>query len=181
MVDPRFIMVYHLGEFEECDKRPLQDPFAPGGEEKLVEKLPMGRYLGGAFEILDVAAVIAAMKKRIRISKEQLSSIMAAVLDSNVQAMLADCYEPHHLVVCYDEFGTPKAAIEICFGCNQVRIRPGENLVMSNRYDMVALARLFVSWGLPLGGKEPRSLEEYEQRDREWRKNAEERENRPKE
>lgn len=171
MVDPWFVMVYHLGDFEECDKRPTHDPFTPGGEEKL----PTPRFLSQGSELLDVAAVIAATKKRIKISKEQFASLMEAVLDSNIEAFVADFYDPHHLVVCYDEFGAPKAAVEICFGCNQIRISPGHHLIASNRYDMVALARMFVSWGLPLGGKEERSLKDYEHRDREWRKRQDER------
>ncbi len=176
MIDPWFIMVYHLGDFEECDKRLTHNPFAPGDAEKFEEKLPTPRFLGQGSELLDVAAVIAATKKRIKISKDQLTSILEAVLDSTIEALVASCYDPHHLVVCYDQFGSPQAAIEICFGCNQVRISPGHNLVVGNRHNMVALARLFVSWGLPLGGKEERSLEEYEQRDREWRKRSEDRE-----
>ena len=79
--------------------------------------------------------------------------MVKALLDSDIVAPVAECYEPHHVVIFYNELGVPCGVIEICLSCVAFRIFPGGQSVRSEYYHIVQAARVLAELGLPLNNK----------------------------
>lgn len=169
-----FVMAYHLTSFKECDKRPDPDPpdadpfnpdpdpskHLPAKGEAL--KMPQSGILKNERTgKIDTAALIASAGKRVKVPTKSLESILTALLDSDTVAREAACYEPHHVIISYDQNGEPLGIIEICFSCVAFRIYPGGFLIRTDNYDIVEVARVLTELGLPLDEKNT-SLKEYE-------------------
>lgn len=145
-----FAMAYYLGPLDDRDKRPTAsvDPFAknPPSEEIPDLRILRSEKTGE----IDTAKLIASATHRVRVPPEKLAALVGALLDSDIVAPVADCYEPHHVVICYNELGAPCGVIEICLSCVAFRIFPGGQIVRSDLYDIVQAARVLHDLGLPL-------------------------------
>ncbi len=145
-----FAMAYYLGPLDDRDKRPSPTggPFAKNPPD---EEIPPLRILRSEKTgEIDTAKLIASVTHRVRVPKEKLAILVGALLDSHIVAPVADCYEPHHVVICYNELGAPCGVIEICLICVAFRIFPGGQIVRSDFYDIVQAARVLADLGLPL-------------------------------
>ena len=65
-------------------------------------------------------------KKQAILTKEQIAELTKATFKSKVHYPTYDCYFPHHIFIFYDDFGDPRACIEVCFEC--VAIKYARNL-----------------------------------------------------
>ncbi len=155
-IEHSFAMAYYLGPPEERDKR----PHGKGQPEQISETPILRSESAGA---LDIAALIARARQRTRVSDKQLASLAEALLDSDVEAPVKDCYEPRHIVICYGEMGDVCGVIEICLSCVSFRIYPGGRMIRSEWYDIIKAARILHELGLPLND-ENETIEDYVKR-----------------
>ncbi len=168
-VKPAFAVAYFLGDVDEKkDKRPALagDPFAiKDASGKAEDRLPTTRVLlgpsgrGGQGLSLDVANLLARARQRARLPLDKLTTVVEAVVQPEAKAPIKECYDPHHVVICYDESGVPCGAVEICVSCNACRVYSGP--FQTQECDIVKVARVLVEAGLPLSGEKNLSIEDY--------------------
>ncbi|MES2923330.1 MAG: hypothetical protein V4819_17375 [Verrucomicrobiota bacterium] len=147
-----FCVAYVIRDADARDARPNdpQDPFPDASGEKI----PGGSVLGSDSPI-DVAALTSRVTAQARITKDHLAATYKAVIDGQSRFPVMDCYDPHHAIVFYSGGGKPVCCIEICFSCNRVKVAPEFRVLtlldrISERTDLVALARVFSELKLPL-------------------------------
>ena len=75
---------------------------------------------------LNVAALTTRISRQKLLTKEQIAELTKATFKSKVHYPTYDCYFPHHIFIFYDDFGDPRACIEVCFEC--VAIKYARNL-----------------------------------------------------
>lgn len=170
-VKPAFAVAYLLGGADEKkDTRPplANDPFAEkDASGKTVDELPTTRVLfcessiDGADQFLDVANLVARVRQRARVPLDKLLTLVEAVVQPEITAPIMECYDPHHIVICYDMMGRPCGAVEICLTCNDRRLYPGGEILRENGCDMVKAARVLAEVGLPLSGEKNLSIKDY--------------------
>jgi hypothetical protein len=189
-VKPAFAIAYFLGEADEKkDTRPPfgNDPFAKDASGKPQETLPGTQVLllesgiDGSDQFLDVANLVARVRQRARVPLEKLLTLVEAVVQPEITAPIAECYSPHHIVICYDKIGSPCGAVEICLTCNDRRMYPGGEILHAyDGCDIAKVARVLAEVGLPLSGERNLSVDDYakevaeqiryiEKRREEWR------------
>jgi hypothetical protein len=150
-----FCIAYVIRDADNRDQRPVPDgdPFQPS-EEGVREGSILSR---GGDGIVDVPALTSRVTAQARLSKEQISRLSAAVLETDHFHSIADCYEPHHAFVFYSRQGDPLCCIEICFSCNRIKTSPelrgistNEELEAAIGADLITLAKIFDELKLPL-------------------------------
>jgi hypothetical protein len=144
-----FCVAYVIRDPDVRDSRPDSDnPFSTNGES-------IPRDILRSDCKVDVAALVSRVTAQARLTKEQITGTYKAVIEGQSRFPVAECYDPHHLIICYSETGTPLSCIEICFTCNRVKITPESRQLNSSdhffeRSDLIALARIFTELKLPL-------------------------------
>ena len=153
-----FAMAYYFEDAGPEDRRPSSgnDPFTKKGQ---LEDPPLG--IIGLGDHFDVAGLVARVRNRVALSHADLQTIAVAVLDGTKETRLFDCYDPHHLIVTYNEIGSPTGAIEMCLQCQDIHVFPGGRALVNFCQDLRTVARLLSKAGLPLGKRYP-SLQDYE-------------------
>lgn len=145
-----FCVAYVLRDPDARDSRPApDDPFADNGES-----LPYN-VLRSDGKVVDVAALTSLVTAQAHLTKEQITATYKAVIDGQSRFPVMECYDPHHLIICYSETGTPLSCIEMCFTCNRVKIAPESRLLYTSnssveQSDLIALARIFTELKLPV-------------------------------
>lgn len=168
VVKPAFAVAYFLGEADQkLDRRPgsVEDPFGKDASGRPEERVPGPRVLIGGFDVdgvkhqLDVANLIARVRQRARVPLEKLLTLMEGVVQPEVVSPIMECYDPHHVVICYTQDGEPCGGVEICLSCNACRFDPGSDMGTKS-CDTVKIARVLVELGLPLDDKKT-SIDDY--------------------
>jgi len=158
-VHPYFVVAYQFGDADPKETRPPLDdgdPFVKKGEPR---KPPLTVISEGGY--LDVASLVARVQRRVSLDHAQFQSIIGPIFDGTEETNVSECYDPHHVIVAYDERGVPTGAIEICFSCQNIHIFPGGRDIRNDCHDLRPAAHLLFKLGLPLGEKYP-SLKEYD-------------------
>ena len=123
-----------------------------------IPKLPDDLLIDGS---LDTEKLKLYTIKSAELDKEQAVQLLGAVLEPQSPIGPALCFSPHHVFVFYAEDQAPVAAVEICFGCMQVKTWP-HAVRSSVGHDFEALASLAVELGLGLGSTHSEvSLKDY--------------------
>ncbi|MGV3664200.1 MAG: hypothetical protein ACO1TE_28765 [Prosthecobacter sp.] len=168
VVKPAFAVAYFLGEADErLDLRPssVDDPFGKDAAGRPGDFLPGPRVLIGGVDMagvkhhLDVANLIARVRQRARVPLDKLLTLMEGVVQPEVVSPIMECYDPHHVVICYNEHGEPCGGVEVCLSCNACRFDPGSDM-LTKMCDTVKIARVLVEVGLPLDDKKT-SIDDY--------------------
>ena len=128
------------------------------GYQFKIPKLPDDLLIDGA---LDVERLKRHMTKSAELDNEQVSQLLGAVLEPQNAVGPAFCFSPHHIFVFYGVDQAPVAAIEICFGCMNLRAWP-HAASSSGGYDFETPANLAVDLGLGLGSTHSKvNLKDY--------------------
>ncbi len=98
---------------------------------------------------LDETRLKQFKQKEVSLTPTQIGRLLSATFGSRKRLAPAACYSPHHIFVFYDKNAKPVAAIEICFGCDNLRAMPSKDNEF--HHDFADLARLSVELGLGLG------------------------------
>lgn len=148
-----FCVVY---QFRDEDKRDVR-PVTPKIKEDAPIENPFDDEIGEALHPrshslltdhgLDVAALSTRAVKSSILKKEVSDRVLASVNLSENPYPQADCYEPHHIFVFFDDNGQQVAAIELCFACNRATIMPE---LANENVDFLKLARIVTDAGLGL-------------------------------
>lgn len=92
------------------------------------------------------------------LTSRQRDQLLGALLKSQSAFPTMRCYFPHHIFVFYSATNKPLAAIEVCFGCSEIRTWPELKKPRYSRWgnlcDFPSLARLADETGLGLGSRE---------------------------
>ncbi len=84
----------------------------------------------------------------IELTESQILTLSEAIFQSDINAPIAACFYPHHGFEFFNKNNERVAYIDICFLCNQHRIRP--NIETSPQWDLKKLSKLVQETGLPL-------------------------------
>lgn len=163
-----FCIAYVLRDADERDLRPglAADPFRTKDEEESTTGVSI---LSQGEGVVNVDTLVSRVTAQARVPKAQISRLTAALLKTDSQFPVFDCYEPHHAFVFYSPQGEPLCCIEICFSCTGFRTSPklrmrtmDEELKAVVGADLREIARIFDELKLPLTPY--KSLEELEKR-----------------
>lgn len=161
VVKPAFAVAYFLGEADKkLDLRPgsVDDPFGKDASGRPEDFVPGPRVLIGGFDVagmkhyLDVANLIARVRQRARVPRDKLLTLMEGVVQPEVVSPIMECFDPHHVVICYNESGEPCGGVEVCLSCNACRFDPGSDM-LTKMCDTMKIARVLAEVGLPLDDK----------------------------
>lgn len=168
VVKPEFAVAYFLGEADKkLDLRPgsVDDPFGKDASGRPEDFVPGPRVLIGGFDVagmkhyLDVANLIARVRQRARVPRDKLLTLMEGVVQPEVVSPIMECFDPHHVVICYNESGEPCGGVEVCLSCNACRFDPGSDM-LTKMCDTMKIARVLAEVGLPLDDKKT-SIDDY--------------------
>lgn len=138
---------------------------------------PTGRKLKDSFDGvlrpsgLDVAALLARARERIRVERELLTQILVNLITPRRVSMTFMCYIPHHVIVCYTSDGIPVGAIELCFTCEKWKSQPDIDSVGPG--ELLAVAKIVSDLKIPLGPRFP-DFKSYEERSQRLERESEE-------
>jgi len=140
-----FVVAYFLGEATDAEKRPIakdSSSYHPEDGEDGTEYVPYGVIEFGSK--LDIAALAGLSRERARLSDAQRETLLKAVFDPHEEALIRECYNPHHIFVFYDRAGQPVGAIEVCLSCRGVDCLPRieSEGVLLHHVDFLAIATL---------------------------------------
>ncbi len=158
-----FCVVYQFRDEDKRDVRPvtpkikedapIENPF----DDEIGESLHQRSHSLLTDYGLDVAALSTRAVKSSILKKEVSDRVLGSVYSSENQYPQADCYEPHHIFVFFDDKGQQVAAIELCFACNRATIMPK---LANEKLDFLKLAKIVTDAGLGLHSFD--SYEAYE-------------------
>jgi hypothetical protein len=160
-----FCVAYQVRDADERDARPNtndeKDPFNERGAVTIPHNLIHHR------QIVDVAALSTRTVKSGGLKRETAEGVFRAATLGSKRHPIMECYTPHHIFVFYSHEGQPVAAIEACFTCNRVVMKPEirERAGTFGPYetaDLANLAKIAADAGLSL--KPYPTLEAYHQR-----------------
>ena len=137
---------YSAPTVEENDPFATEGGFPPGG-------MPSGGILHEQ-DIVDIVLLAGRVLDRATLDREQALVVTKAVVESEIQFPILECYDPHHAVVFYSKENKPVGCLEICFKCNTVKAVPRPAAMPWGKFyepvDLFALAELFDGVGLSL-------------------------------
>ncbi len=156
-----FCVAYNFRDGDERDARPIpkDDPFGQDGDDSEDAHISRGSLLIPDF-LLDTAGLVSRTTSQKKIKKDLAQKIFDLTLKENQANNIllgSDCYDPHHIIVFYQDFGIPVGCIEVCFTCNRAKIYhrknsidPAVRVYPTSQPDFLAIATLLDQVGLPL-------------------------------
>ncbi|WP_193214012.1 hypothetical protein [Luteolibacter marinus] len=155
---------------------------SPRKEDRYLDRDGVERAVGGrllASHPKDRSEII--YKKNLKIfarseapvAHSQIANLRKALTEKKGSRAVMACYDPHHAMVFYDSEGEPVGCVEVCFSCNQVKVKPDFRDLdprvdfMYDRSDFLAIGKIFRHAGIPL---EPyTSISALKKGDKYWR------------
>lgn len=169
-----FCVAYNFRDADKRDARPSpfksgdskSSEYKDGSEDTYIHNgsLLLPKYM------FDTAGLLSRVTSQKMINKVSAQRIFDLTLKDNKRQYLTyDCYDPHHIIIFYQDYGIPVGCIEICFTCNRARIscrkKGTESTIRiypASHPDFFAIATIIHESGLSLSPY--KSLVEYKEK-----------------
>lgn len=122
-----FCIAYNFRDADKRDSRP--NPFKESSEDDYIHpgSLIIPTYM------LDTAGLVSRTISQKKINKDSAQRLFNLSLKANKNDRkypALDCYDPHHIIIFYHDWGIPVGCIEVCFTCNELKAYFREDGIM---------------------------------------------------